>query len=168
MSADEATMIWQSVTQTFMGLRYLPASIYLLQQTFETIATNSWNTPAAIFSNIPELLWNLVQYWSVWVAVGLMIPFDAWMTYDFYQIPMVDKVPGGSEHSVVQRRSAIIFLTTGLMTFAYSSWVLFVDLFHGSLNTKTPKTIAELATAVIGFLTSISYFFTVNTYDHQI
>ena len=31
MSASSATVMWQAATQTLMSIRYLPATIYLIQ-----------------------------------------------------------------------------------------------------------------------------------------
>ena len=166
MSASSATVMWQAATQTLMSIRYLPATIYLIQETVNTIVTNSWNTPGAILGNMPELIWNVFQYWTVWLAVGLMIPFDRWIVQDFYKTALADKTPGGADHDLIQRRSTIMFLVSGLIAFSYSTWVLILDLFNGPLTSRSDRAKAQLWTAVIGFLTSVSYFFTVNTYDH--
>ena len=165
MSLPQASYGWMALTQFFMGIRYLPATIFIWQQTWQTIVTNNWNSLGAIWDNLPELLINVLQYWTLLIGVAIMVPFDSWINYDFLGIPASDKIAGGARESEVVKKSWVVMFSSVGIAMLYSAWAIFVDLFYGSLFSRTAKAKAQLWTARIGALSGIFYWFTVNSYD---
>ena len=160
MSLPQASYVWMSITEVFMGIRYLPATLFLVYKTIDTITTNNLD-----WDILPEILWNWVQYWLLFLAVGLNLPMDGWINYEFFKIPASDKVAGGARESEVVKKSWIVLFSSVGIAMLYSAWALFIDLFYGSLFTRTPYAKAQLWTARIGALSGIFYWFTVNSYD---
>jgi len=62
----------------------------------------SWNSTSTVLANLPELLWALISYWGITIILLFMVPVDLWIQYEFTQIPLANKVSGGSEQYFVR------------------------------------------------------------------
>ena len=153
------------VTEALLAIRSLPAVAFLIQQTVETVQTNSWNSVSAVIGNLPELLWNCVSYWGITIAILFMVPVDMWIQYEFWKIPEANKVSGGSEEYFVREISDIVLVYTSLFSFIYATYALVLDIYATPVGEMSTKSIAQVATAALSMLGGLSYYFTVNTYS---
>lgn len=107
---------------------------------------------------------TLLQSWGVCLAALLLAPIDWWIQYDFFGITVVDKTTGGPKVKMVRDASWSILTYALVMTGLYSGYAIAADLLVGTFTTFEARAIVQLVTALLGLMTSLSYFFTVQTY----
>ena len=168
MSVTAQTQRWVDITEVLISLTYVPAALYLIQMTLETILLDTdWTYFKSILRIWPKSLWNIFKSWTVWIySLGMILP-QIWILKDFRQIAIADKIPGGALHNKVQRRSTFILLLTSVSGLIYSSWAIAMEYFYGYEWSRIPRTLAQAGTGFISIATGISYLITVNTYNHQ-
>lgn len=164
MSLSAVGSFLQAFTYTTIPLKYLPATVWFWYTFASTLFTNQWTTPLEVVVNMETIVVTLLQSWGVCLAALLLAPIDWWIQYDFFGITVVDKTTGGPKVKMVRDASWSILTYALVMTGLYSGYAIAADLLVGTFTTLEARAIVQLVTALLGLMTSLSYFFTVQTY----
>ena len=165
MSISAVGSFLQAFTYTTIPLKYIPATVWFWYTFATTLFTNQWTTPLEIVVNIKTIFVTLLQSWSVLLAALLLAPIDWWIQYDFFGITAVSKTTGGAKVQMVRDASWSLLTYALVMSSVYTVYALTSDLLVGTFTTLEAKAIVELVTALLGLMTSVSYFLTVQTYS---